>query len=64
VTKNSAQIQKPTTELPITVKEARKLLGGSSGQLSDIQVIEIITNLSLMARIYFNKSGSKNTSGL
>lgn len=51
--------QKPS----ISVKEARKILGSSSSDLSDTQVEEIIENLTLISRRYLTKVGSKNTLG-
>lgn len=48
----------------ITVKEARKLLGKDSGELTDNQVSEIISTLTLIAREYLYKSGSNNLHGV
>lgn len=50
-------------KLPISIKEARKLLGKSGNQLSDAQVLEIIHSLSLLARRYFITAGSKKQQG-
>lgn len=48
----------------ISIKEARKLLGSPSKQLSDDQVREIINVLHLMARHYLQNSRSKKASGV
>lgn len=48
----------------ISVKEARKLLGKPSEQLSDTQIGDIVHTLHLMARHYLHNSGSKKTSGV
>jgi len=45
--------------LPITVKEARKLLGLSAKQLDDHQVTEIIDTLHLLAQYEVINLGSK-----
>ena len=45
--------------LPISVKEARKLLGYTDIELSDDQVIEVILALKDIADNFINKVGSK-----
>ena len=47
----------------ISVKEARKLLGTLSNNLSDDQVLEIVSLLTLLARSDLIKSRSKNIVG-
>lgn len=42
----------------ITVKEARKLLGNDGVLLTDTQVGELITVLSLISRAYLKCNGS------
>jgi hypothetical protein len=51
-------------ETPITVKEARKLLGKDSESLSDAQISEIILTLQMIARDYLHKSGSNISHGV
>lgn len=48
----------------ISVKEARKILGKDSRELSDGQVIDIITTLTLVARKFFDNDSSKKSRGL
>lgn len=48
------------SKAPITIGEARKLLGSKSKALSDDQVQDIISLLSLMAKRYLSKVSSKN----
>lgn len=50
--------------LPVSVKEARKLLGKSSQSLTDDQITEIILNLQVIARDYLHRNSSKNTLGV
>lgn len=47
----------------ITVGEARKLLGKEGSSLSDDQVSELITTLSLLAKQFLRKNGSKKVRG-
>lgn len=47
------------SHLLITIKEARKILGKQSRELSDDQVREILNTLTLMARRYLTPSSSK-----
>jgi uncharacterized protein YneF (UPF0154 family) len=49
---------------PITVKEARKLLGQDGIKLSDTQVYEIIADLHLIAQKYLRLNGSNNMLGV
>ncbi len=46
-------------EHSISVKEARKILGKESSNLSDNQVREIITTLTVVAKKFLQKTGSK-----
>jgi hypothetical protein len=50
--------------LPITVKEARKLLGKDCGMLSDTQVEELIEIFNLLAIDYLRTEGSKQRDGV
>lgn len=43
----------------ISVKEARKLIGSSAAELNDTQIEELINTMSLLAKEFFKKSGSK-----
>jgi len=48
----------------ISVKESRKLLGTDAEALSNGQVLDIITSLSLIARKYLHDNGSKKRLGV
>lgn len=50
-------------KMPISVKEARKLLGHKGKSLNDTQVIEILDMLTAIAESYLKKERSKNTVG-
>jgi|GEM_PF-1623334 len=54
----------PTTELVISTKEARKLIGKSSKQLSDNQIIEQILTLTSVADNFLQDLGSTNYNGI
>jgi len=49
---------------PITIKEARKILGVTSKSLSDDQVQDTIVILTLAARHYLQNTGSNKVPGL
>ena len=49
---------------PITINEARKLLGKTNVELTDNQVSEIIDALSLLAKNYLRTSSSKKQLGV
>jgi hypothetical protein len=44
-----------SSPLPISIKEARKMLGKQSSVLNDDQIIELIGMLSLLAQNHLNK---------
>lgn len=48
----------------ISAKEARKLLGRSAGELSDTQVEEIVTLLTLLSQRQLYYNGSKKRLGI
>lgn len=50
-------------ETTISIKEARKILGKYSKQLTDTQILDIITTLSLLAKKYMCYNGSKKDLG-
>lgn len=52
------------SQKPISVKEARKLLGRDGTKLSDDQVQELIDNLHLLAKKYFAMASSNNAQGI
>lgn len=53
----------PTLKPLITVKEARKLLGGDCKHMSDTQVQVLIHTLTSMARSYLEKYSSNKALG-
>ncbi len=54
----------PPTTLPISIKEARKLLGVSAAGLSDDQIAELVICLTEVADNFLQDLGSTNYNGV
>ena len=57
-------LEQNTAREVISIKEARKLLGKESDQLSDTQISALINDLQMIAKRYIEYSGSKNQLGI